>query len=119
MDDLNLISQLKEGFVPHYQYLCSNVEKVKLEDGRVFCSASCVYYLNIVIENVNNALGVNNKSLNNYECGNRTYPPRFRPTLDFTEDMGEELTNTYHNLILVMMWSIKLGRIDILTELSC
>ena len=43
----------------------------------------------------------------------------FSPELDVTEELGEELTNRYQQLIGVLRWSIELRRIDILTEVSC
>ena len=51
--------------------------------------------------------------------GNRPYSSSFRPEIDVTEELGEELTNRYQQLIVVLRWSIELGRIDILTKLSC
>ena len=33
--------------------------------------------------------------------------------------MGEELTNRYHKIIEVLRWPIELGRVDILTGVSC
>ena len=38
--------------------------------------------------------------------------------VDATGELGEELTNRYHQLIGVLRWSIELGNIDILTEVS-
>ena len=43
----------------------------------------------------------------------------FRPELDVTEEMGEELTNRYQQLIGVLRWSTELRRIDIFTDVSC
>ena len=49
-----MIYRLKEGFGLPDQYLGANVEKVQLEDGRVFWSTNCVDYLNISIGYVDN-----------------------------------------------------------------
>ena len=57
-------------------------------------------------------------ALKNYGDGYRPYSSSFRPELDFTEELGEELTNRYQQLIGVLRWSIELGRIYILTEVS-
>ena len=76
---LNIIYLLKEGFGPPDQYLGTNVEKVQLKDGLVVCSTNCVDYLNSVIENVDNSLGVDKTALNNYGYGNRPYSSSFRP----------------------------------------
>ena len=45
MAALNLIYRLKKVFVPPELYLGSNIEKVKLEDGRVVWSTKYVDYL--------------------------------------------------------------------------
>ena len=58
-------------------------------------------------------------ALNNYGDGNRPYSSSFRLELNFTEELVEELTNRYQQLIGVLRWSIELGRIGILTEVSC
>ena len=58
-------------------------------------------------------------ALDNYGYEHRPYSSRFRPELDVTEELGEELTNRYQKLVGVMMCSIELERIDILTEVSC
>ena len=57
-------------------------------------------------------------ALNNYGDVIRPYSSIFGPELDVTEELGEELTNIYKQLIGVLRWSIELGRIDILTEVS-
>ena len=62
-----MIYRLKEGFGPPDQYLGANVEKVQLEDGRVFWSTNCVDYLKSAIENLYNTLGENKTAIKN--CG--------------------------------------------------
>ena len=115
MDEFNTIYRLKEGFGPPDLYLGANVEKVQLKDGRVLWSTNCFDYLKSAIENVDNSLGVDTTALNNYGDGYRPYSSSFTPELNFTEELGEELTNRYQQLIGVLRWSIELGRIDILT----
>ena len=118
MDALNMIYRLKGGFGPPDRYLGANIEKVQLKDGKVVWSKKCVGYLKSSIENFDHSLGVDNTVLNNYGYGNRPYSSRFSPELDVTEELGEELTNRYQKLIGVLRWSIELGRIDILMEVS-
>ena len=88
------------------QFIGSNVEKVLLEDGRVFWSINCVDYLNSAIENVNNAIGVDKMVPKNYVDVHRPYPYSFRPESDVAEELGDELPNGYHQLIGVLRWSI-------------
>ena len=62
---------------------------------------------------------VDRTALKNDGNGNIPHSYRFRPDLYVTTELGEELTNRYQQLIGVLRWSIELGRIDILKELSC
>ena len=119
MDVLNMIYRLKGGFGPPDRYLGENIEKVQLKDGRVLWSTKCVDYLKSAIENFDNSLGLDKTELKNYWDGHRPYSSRFRPELDVIEEMVEELTNRYQQLIGFLRCPIELGRIDILTEVSC
>ena len=87
-------------------------------DGKVVWSTNCVDYLKGSIENVDNSLEVDKSELKNDGDGHMPYSSRLRPELDVTEELGEELTNRYQKLIGVLIWSIGLGRIDILTEVN-
>ena len=119
MGALNIIYLLKEVFVPPDAYLGENVEKLQLKDVRVVWYTNCVDYLKTAIDNSDNAFGLDKKLIKNYGDGHRPYSSRFRPELDVTEELGEEPTSRYHQLIGVLRWSIELGRIDILSEVSC
>ena len=84
MGALNMIYLLKEGVVPTYWYLCANVDKVKLDDGRVVSSSNCVAYLKRAIYNIYNSLVVDNTALKNYGNGKISYLSIFRIELDIT-----------------------------------
>ena len=66
MDALNFIYQSKDGFVPPDHYLCSNFEKVQLEDGRTVSYTNCIDYLKSATGEVNNSLGKDKTELNHY-----------------------------------------------------
>ena len=74
--------------------------------GQVVWSTNFVDYLKSAIENFDDSLGVDKTALNNYGDRHRPYSFRFRPELDVTEEMGEELTNSYQQLIGVLRLSI-------------
>ena len=84
--------------------LGANVEKVELEYGQVVWSTNCVKYLKSTIEIVNNALGVDKTEIKNDGDGNWSYSYIFRTELYVTEELGEELTNRYQQLIGVLRW---------------
>ena len=52
--------------------------------------------------------------INNYGDSHRPYSSSFRPELDVTEELGEELNNRYNKIILVPRGSIETGKINIL-----
>ena len=39
--------------------------------------------------------------------------------MDIADELYEELTKRFQQLIAVLRWSVELGRIDIMTEVSC
>ena len=119
MDALYIIYRFNEVFGPPDRYLGANFEKIQLKNGRVVWSTNCVEDLKSAIKNDDNSLGIVKTALKSYVDGHRPYSFRFRTELDSTEELVEELTNRYQQLIGVLRWSIELGRIDILKELSC
>ena len=119
MDALNMIYRLKEGFGTPNLYLSTNVERLQFKDGQVIWFTNCVDYLKSAIENVDNLLGVDKTALKNHGEMHRTNSSSFRPELDVTGKLGEELTNRYQQLIGLLRCSIELGRIDVLTKVSC
>ena len=56
-------------------------------------------------------------AINNYGDRHMPYSSSYRPELDVTEELGEDLINRYQQLIVVLRWSIELGRFDILIKL--
>ena len=119
MKSLNEVYRLKEGAGPPDRYLGANVEQVQLEDGRLAWSMTCVDYLRGAIEGVNNTLQESGTALKNFGKGERPYPSSYKPELDTTPELNEKLANRYQQYIGILRWSIELGRIDIMTEVSC
>ena len=52
------------------------------------------------------------------KAGERPFPAQYRPEVDISEALGEELQSRYLQLIGILRWAIELGRIDIITEVS-
>ena len=116
---INSIYRLKDGVGPPDRYLGGTMEKVQLQDGSVAWSMDCVEYLKGAISNVDNLLKESNSSLKAYGDGKRPYPSSYRPEMDVTSELDAERMNRYQQFIGVLRWAIELGRIDILTEVSC
>ena len=56
--------------------------------------------------NINNQLRVDKAALNNYGDRHITSSSSYRTELRIAEELGEELTNIYTQLIVVPLWSI-------------
>ena len=70
------------------------------------------------IKNVYFILEGNNAALKSFEDGHCPYPSSYRPELDVTGELYAELINRFQQIIVVLRWSIKLARIDIMTGVS-
>jgi hypothetical protein len=105
---------------PTKKYLGANVEQVQSEDGRVFWSMSCVDYCKSAVQNVEQMLKSDGASpLKVYGDCKRPYPSTYRPEIDVSEELDDENVQRFQELIGVLRWAVELGRIDIMTEVSC
>ncbi len=51
--------------------------------------------------------------------GFRPFPACYKPEMDFTPALNEEGNNRFQQSIGILRWAIELGRVDILTEITC
>lgn len=103
------------------RYLGANVEKVQLEDGRITWSMHSREYVSNAIDNLEESLrrdGVSPLKVFGKKAGERPFPANYRPELDVSPLLGEELHSRYLQLIGILRWAIELGRVDIITEVS-
>ena len=119
MAKLGQVYRLKDGVGTPDRYLGGNIERVQTSDGSVAWSLSCYDYLINAIQQVKNELNQKDLTLKQFGTGLRPYPASYRPEVDVTPTLDEEMTNRFQQLIGILRWSIELGRIDILTEVSC
>ena len=85
------------------------MEQVQLQDGSVAWSMNCGEYLQGAISNVDNYLKECDFSLKSSYC----------PEMDVTPELDAESMNRYQQYIGVLRWAIELGRINVITEVSC
>ena len=121
MERLEGLYRLKERAKAPYRYLGANIDKVQLKDGSLACSMSSQEYLRNVIKNLEEELDKEGKPpLRTYgkKAGDRPFPLNYRPEIDVSPELGETLQTRVLQLIGILRWSIELGRIDIITEVS-
>ena len=92
---------------------------MQTSDGSVAWSLSCYDYLINAIKQVEDELSQKDLTLKKFGTGLRPYPACYKPEVDVSQVLDAERTNRFQQLIGILRWAIELGRIDILTEVSC
>lgn len=102
------------------RYLFANIDRVQTQDGRNIWSMSSESYVRAAIENVENMLKSDGSPpLKVYGDCKRPYPSSYRPEIDVSEELNPDGVQRYQELIGILRWAIELGRLDIMTEVSC
>jgi hypothetical protein len=135
VDDLLVVSEhpkrIMEGLEAKYvlkagsvgkptTYLGAKVSKYRLEHSdnpdKVWWSLSAEDYVNRAVKDVETELEKIGKALLTKVTTSTTAD--YRPELDQSKELGQEQATYFAGLIGVLRWCIKLGRIDIIVEVS-
>ena len=113
--------ELKEGSVgPPTRYLGANVERVQLSDGRETWAMSSKDYITSAISNVESLRKMDGEPpLKVYGDCKRPYPKDYRPEIDASDELDDQGIHWFQELIGILRWAVELGRVDIMTEVSC
>ena len=98
------------------RYLGANVGKYQLADGREVWYMSANDYVKNAVKNLEETLEVEGTKLKGK--ADRPLPTNYRPEIDVSPLLSDDLANRYQNLIGVLRWACELGRLDILLEVS-
>jgi hypothetical protein len=123
MTVLNLINgymPLKPSLVGNPDiYLSAKLKMTQLDNGIWAWGLSLSKYVTQAVKNCAKHL---TDKLNNHFClpqqADNPFPYDYCPELDLSEPLDLECSSFYQHLIGVMRWMVKLGRIDIATEVS-
>ena len=122
MDQLEHTYRLKENSVGEPdRYLGANIDRVQLKDGRIVWSMTSKDYVINAIRNLEDMLekeGASPLKVFGKKAGERPFPSNYRPELDVSPMLDDQLQSRYLQLIGILRWSIELGRVDIITEVS-
>jgi hypothetical protein len=120
IDALASICVMKEGSMgPPDRYLGANIDKVQTQDGKVMWTMHSGDYCKAAIANLEKTLTADGKSLSQYGDGKRPYLSTFHPEIDTSAELDDNGFHEYQHHIGVLRWAIELGRINIMTEVSC
>ena len=120
MDGLRATFKLKDGSVGEPTiYLGANIEKYQIGDGTMRWSMSSNTYIKNSLKVVKDMLAAEGKELKtSNKTGKVPIPGKYKPELDVSDELGEELHSRYMQLIGILRWAVELGRIDIAHEVA-
>ena len=111
--------KLKPGSVgPPTTYLGAQVEPFVLPDGATVWSMSARKYVKESVRNVKQMLMEDGGLTLPASKSSAPIPTDYRPELDVSRELDEQMASRYQQLIGVLRWMCEIGRIDILHEVS-
>ena len=119
MNNIREIYMLKYGVGEQNQYLGANIQKLQLEDGRINWSMTSEDYVTNAIKNLEETLekfGVATLEIFGKKGVGRPFPIIYRPETDVSQLLNNELNSRYLQLIGITQWAVKLGCINMFTE---
>ena len=121
MNELGKLYELKpESVKEPNTYLDADMEKVQLPNDRVeWAMSSRTYVKNAVKVDESLLIAEDDPEARLKTTARNPFPTGYKPKLDVTPELNDELGSRFLQLIGILRWAIELGRIDILfVELS-
>ena len=111
------VYRLKEGIEEPTRYLGAQIEKVDLPNGKQCWGIKADQYVEDSINTLQRLLDEDGRGQKISER-KTPLPTAYKPELDLTEELTEDLASRYRQLIGILRWAVELGRVDILYEVS-
>ena len=119
MDELGKLYEFKPGSVKEPDiYLGADMEKVQLSNGRVKWAMSSRTYVKNAVKVVESLIVEDDPEARLKTTARNPFPTGYKPELDVTPELNDELGSRFLQLIGNLRWVIKRGQIDIFVELS-
>ena len=117
MADIGKLYELKPESVKEPDiYLGANIERTQLPDGRSEWSMSSRTYVKNALKVVEALLQEEDSEAELKSTARNPFPSGYKPELDVTIELNDELASRFLQLIGNLRWAIELGRIDIRSE---
>ena len=119
MDELGKLYELKPESVHEPDvYLGADMEKVQLPNGKVEWSMGSKTYVKNAVKVVEALIAEDDPEAKLKTTARNPLPTGYKPELDITQELNDELGSRFLQLIGILRWSIELGRLDIFVEAS-
>jgi hypothetical protein len=117
MDRLGKVYDLRESVGEPKLYLGSNISKEQLPTGTMAWAMSSDSYVKNMLSTVKEILKEKGRELRTTQRRGRTpLPANYKPELDISRELDTVEISEYLQLIGMLRWAVKLGRIDIALE---
>jgi hypothetical protein len=119
MDELGKMYELKPEsvHVPDI-YLGADMEMVQLPNGKVEWAIGSKTYVKNAVKVVEALIAECNPEAKLKTTARNPFPSGYKPELDVTPELNDELGSRFLQLIGILRWAIELGRMDIFVEVS-
>ena len=119
IDKIGEVYEIKEGSAgAPSTYLGAQVYRHSLPDGRSAWAMSSEKYAKNAVRTVKELLREDGEGCHLKSTASVPYPTSYKPELDMSEPLDEDLMSRYKQLIGILRWMVELGRLDIYLELS-
>ena len=99
-------------------YLGGKLRKIRLPNGVFMWANSSSKYVKEIVANVEKHIGQNHGGRKLNKRAEVPWPSNYAAEDDTTPELDEEWANYYQHLIGILHWTLELGRVDIITEVS-
>ena len=119
LEKLDHYFQMKPGSIGDPDiYLGTKLKQTMLPNGVVAWGMSSSKYVQEAISHVEEYLAKNMPDKKLKRKTTSTWPSGYEPELDLSAELNAKEMNFYQHLIGVLHWTVELGRVDIITEVS-
>ena len=117
MDELGKFYELKPESVREPNiYLGADMENVQLPSGKVEWAMGSKSYVKNAVKVVEALIAEDDPEAKLKSTARNPFPSGYKPELDVTPELNDELGSRFLQLIGVLRWEIELGRLDIFVE---
>jgi len=119
MNELGKLYELKSGSVHEPDiYLGADMEKVQLPSGKTEWAMGSKTYVKNAVKVVESLIAEDDPEAKLKTTARNPFPSGYKPELDVTTELNDELGSRFLQLIGILRWAIELGRLDIFVEVS-
>jgi hypothetical protein len=119
MDKLGKLYKFKPESVKEPDlYLGANLKKVQLPNGKVEWAMGSRTYVKNAVQVVESLIAEDDPEAKLKATARNSFPTGYKPELDVSSKLNEELGSRFLQLVGILQWAIKLGRLDVYVELS-